>query len=57
VLGPASCPIERRNKLWRRHALVKLTPESDVAEVAGAIEGLDGKRTRVWVDVDAYNLS
>jgi primosomal protein N' (replication factor Y) len=57
VLGPVSCPIERRNKLWRRHVLVKLPAEGEVSEVASAVAGLDSKRTRVWVDVDAYNLS
>ncbi len=57
VLGPASCPIERRSKLWRRHVLVKLAPDEEAAPVAKALEGLDTKRTRVWIDVDAYNLS
>jgi primosomal protein N' (replication factor Y) len=57
VLGPTSCPIERRSKLWRRHVLVKLMPGDDPAPVAEAVAGLDTKRTRVWIDVDAYNLS
>ena len=56
VLGPTSCPIERRNKLWRRHVLVKLPPESDPRPIAVAVAGLDTKRTRVTIDVDAYNL-
>ena len=56
VLGPTSCPIERRKKLWRRHVVVKLPPEGDPRPVAVAVAGLDTRRTRVTVDVDAYNL-
>jgi primosomal protein N' (replication factor Y) len=57
VLGPASCPIERRSKLWRRHVLVKLPPDGDPSPVAAALDGLGTPRTRVWIDVDAYNLA
>ncbi|MEX2242776.1 MAG: primosomal protein N' [Fimbriimonadaceae bacterium] len=57
VLGPTSCPIERRNKMWRRHVLVKLPPDGDPAPIAAAIAGLGSARTRVWIDVDAYNLA
>jgi primosomal protein N' (replication factor Y) len=57
VLGPASCPIERRSKLWRRHVLVKLAPDADPAPIASAVHGLGDARTRVFIDVDAYNLA
>jgi primosomal protein N' (replication factor Y) len=57
VLGPTSCPIERRNKLWRRHVLVKLAPDADPSPVAESVKGLGSQRTRVWIDVDAYNLA
>jgi primosomal protein N' (replication factor Y) len=57
VLGPASCPIERRSKLWRRHVLVKLAPDGDPGPVANAVKGLGDVRTRVFIDVDAYNLA
>lgn len=57
VLGPASCPIERRSRMWRRHVLVKLSPDADPGPVAGAVKGLGDARTRVFIDVDAYNLA
>jgi primosomal protein N' (replication factor Y) len=57
VLGPTSCPIERRSRMWRRHVLVKLAPDADPAPVADALRDLGSHRTRVWIDVDAYNLA
>lgn len=56
VLGPADCPLERVQNMWRRHILVKMAPSSDPAPVAAAIEGLEDRGTRIMIDVDPYSL-
>ncbi|HXH60146.1 MAG TPA: primosomal protein N' [Fimbriimonadaceae bacterium] len=57
VLGPTSCPIERRKRLWRRHILVKMAVDEDPSPVLEAVAGLDTRRTRVFIDVDPYSFA
>jgi primosomal protein N' (replication factor Y) (superfamily II helicase) len=56
VLGPADCPIERLNGLWRRHVLVKLSPGGDPGPVQAALEGVSDRRVRAVIDVDPASL-
>jgi primosomal protein N' (replication factor Y) len=57
VVGPASCPLERLNKLHRRHLLVKLDPGADPAPVARALEGIENPHVRLVIDVDPMSLT
>ncbi len=56
VLGPADCPIERLQNLWRRHVLIKLKPDADPAPVQSALADLRAPKARVVVDVDPVSL-
>lgn len=56
VLGPVDCAIERLNSLWRRHILIKLSPDSDVRPILAALESLESKKARWSIDVDPYSL-
>ncbi len=57
VVGPANCPLERLNKMYRRHLLVKLDPGADPGPVAEALEGMDNPRVRMVIDVDPMSLT
>jgi primosomal protein N' (replication factor Y) len=56
VLGPADCPLERVQNMWRRHILVKLEPWGDAGPIADAIGELEDRGTRILIDVDPYSL-
>ena len=56
VLGPADCPIERLNGLWRRHVLVKLPPGGDPARIQESLEAVADRRVRAVIDVDPASL-
>lgn len=55
VLGPADCPIERLVGDWRRHLLVKLAPEADMAALQPLVD-YRPKDVRVTIDVDPYSM-
>ncbi len=56
ILGPAPCLIERVQKLWRRHVLVKLMPDAPLPPVGELLEGLNTREMRVAIDVDPSSL-
>lgn len=56
LLGPTDCAIERVQNRWRKHILLKLAPEAEVAGIAAAVEAVDDKKVQIVVDVDAYSL-
>ena len=57
VLGPADCPLERLNNRWRRHLLLKLSLDADLAEVQAAVESVSVRGVSVVIDVDPVSLS
>lgn len=56
VLGPVDCPMERLQNRWRRHLLVKLLPDSSVAEIGLALADFRAKGVQAVIDVDPYSL-
>jgi len=56
ILGPVDCSIDRIKNQWRRHIMIKLSPEADPAPIAAAIQPLQSPKVRITIDVDAYNL-
>lgn len=56
VLGPVDCPLERLNNLWRRHVVVKLSPETS-PEPIKVLNEISHPGVRLTVDIDPYNLS
>ncbi len=56
VLGPVDCSIERLNNQWRRHIVMKLTPEEPYDQIGEAIRGLADPKVSVVIDVDPYNM-
>ncbi len=56
VLGPADCPVERVQNLWRRHVLVKLPPDGDPGPIQSILESVETGKARIVVDVDPGSL-
>ncbi|MCA1997619.1 MAG: primosomal protein N' [Armatimonadetes bacterium] len=57
VLGPADCALERIQRRYRRHVLVKLLPEARPTGVREALQGLEAPAAvQVTVDVDPYSM-
>ncbi len=56
ILGPVDCAIDRINKQWRWHVLLKLPPNFIVARVAELLKVDRAKGVNVVIDVDAYSL-
>lgn len=56
VLGPVDCVLEKLQDRWRRHILVKLAPDGDVAPIGEALLGFKPKSVQVVIDVDPYSL-
>ncbi|MHB8635644.1 MAG: hypothetical protein ACYC96_04130, partial [Fimbriimonadaceae bacterium] len=56
VLGPVDCVLEKLQDRWRRHLLLKLAPNADVAPVGEALLGFAPAGVQVVVDVDPYSL-
>jgi primosomal protein N' (replication factor Y) len=56
VLGPAQCAIERVQNRWRRHVLVKLSPDADATPVAELMKSIAFKKASAIIDVDPYSL-
>jgi len=56
ILGPVDCPIEKIQNLWRRHVLVKLSPDADVLPIHCALDGLKAAKARIVIDVDPASL-
>lgn len=56
VLGPATCPLERIQKQWRRHLIIKLKPHAEVQPIGQALKSLKHPHARVTIDVDPYSL-
>ncbi|MBX3096844.1 MAG: primosomal protein N' [Fimbriimonadaceae bacterium] len=56
VLGPAPCPLERRQSQWRNHVLIKLPPGADPSPLREPIERLMDNECRIVIDVDPASL-
>jgi primosomal protein N' (replication factor Y) len=56
IAGPADCPLERLNGLWRRRLLAKLPPGASPEPVGRALAGFHPAGVQVLVDVDPYSL-
>ena len=56
LLGPVDCAVERVQGRWRRHLLLKLSPQDSAAWVGSALLGFSPKDVQVTVDVDPYTL-
>lgn len=56
VLGPADCVLERLRNRWRRHLLLKLGDEVELAAVREAIPRFPPKGVSMVIDVDPYSL-
>ncbi|MCX7799931.1 MAG: primosomal protein N' [Fimbriimonadales bacterium] len=57
VLGPADCALERIQRRFRRHALVKLPPASPTEPVRRALQGLEVPAgVQVALDVDPFTM-
>ncbi len=57
VLGPADCALERIQKRYRRHVLVKLPPDGSPSGVRAALAELQAPAAvQVVVDVDPYTM-
>ncbi len=56
LLGPADCVLERIQRRWRRHLLLKLLPEADLAALNDALAKFDPPGVQQVVDVDPYSL-
>lgn len=56
IAGPADCPLERLNGLWRRRLLVKLAPDASPAPVGAALAGFNAEGVQVLLDVDPHAL-
>lgn len=57
VLGPVPCPLERLNRRWRHHILVKMPRGADPGPVQQALKGLSDSAVRVVVDVDPMSMA
>lgn len=56
VLGPVDCPLERLNKVWRRHLLVKMPPDAKANWIREALERERGGPVQWLLDVDPQSL-
>ncbi len=56
VLGPADCAIGRIKERWRRHVLLKMPRDADVARLSGLATGLMKEDARIHIDIDPNNL-
>lgn len=57
VLGPVDAPLARIQNRWRRHLVLKLTPDYNILDLGRRLEGFKPKGVMVAVDVDAYSMS
>jgi primosomal protein N' (replication factor Y) (superfamily II helicase) len=57
ILGPTDCAIERIESRWRRHLLIKLSPEAELAEIGARLAGLGSRDTPLAIDVDPFSLT
>ncbi len=54
VLGPVDCVMERLQNRWRRHILLKIEPDYDLAQISSRIR--QSKGVQVLIDVDPFSL-
>lgn len=57
VLGPVDAPLARLQNQWRRHIVLKLKPDYNIAELGRLFANFKPKGVRVVIDVDAYGMS
>lgn len=56
VLGPVDCAIEKIQRRWRRHLLIKVATDRNLEDIGEAVRPLSTKTVSVIVDVDPYSL-
>ncbi|MCB0826955.1 MAG: primosomal protein N' [Armatimonadetes bacterium] len=57
ILGPVNCSLEKLQNNFRRHLLIKAQHDADVSIIGEICAPLATRKTRVIVDVDAYNIN
>lgn len=57
VLGPVDAPLARIQNQWRRHIVLKLKTDYNIAELGRIFANFKPKGIRVVIDVDAYGMS
>lgn len=56
LLGPVDCPVERLHNRWRRHILIKLTPDESLEGLQKLAPNWNLPGVTTVVDVDPYTL-
>lgn len=56
VLGPAPCPLERRQGMWRQHVLIKFGFDTDPKGLYAPLNRLATDDVRITIDVDPATL-
>jgi primosomal protein N' (replication factor Y) len=58
ILGPADCPIEKVQGVWRKHILVKLPRDASLLPIQEVVKSLRAEASvRVAIDVDPMSLA
>jgi primosomal protein N' (replication factor Y) len=57
VLGPVDAPLARLQNKWRRHMLLKLKPDYNIADLGRRFASFKPRGVMVVIDVDAYGMS
>ena len=55
MLGPVDCTVERIQRRWRRHILLKMPPDSPTSWIGTAIKSLELREVQFIIDVDPYS--